>query len=173
MPNWCFHNLKLKGDKEDILAFKKLLTSKIDRYGEKRLNVLDTNNIIPYPKKFLDLDINPKTRVNRIIGRKCQSVEGKDGFNSGGYDWCLQNWGTKWGICQAYISNENLNDKKSEISYCFETAWSPGEQVILKMSELFPTLTFYWECEEESMEFRFKCKIKEGKVLKETNLLKD
>ena len=100
------------------------------------------------------------------------SKESSNGFNSGGYDWCLNNWGTKWGICCSEISSEKITDNKSEIVYSFQTAWSPGQQVILKMSELFPMLSFNWFCEEEGMDYRFKCKIKEGKVIKETDLTK-
>ena len=175
MPNWAYHTLKISGSKEDILALKNLVTSKTNIYtGKKELNVLNTNKLIPYPKKYLDLDINPKTRKIILGDKQYMSIEGKDGYNSGGYDWCCQNWGTKWGVCRAEICSEDLKESgRSNIVYSFETAWSPGVQVIMKMSELFPMLGFDWYCEEESLDFKFKCLVKKGKILKETSLLKD
>ena len=71
-----------------------------------------------------------------------------DGFNSGGYKWCCENWGTKWGICNAEVVQEFL-ERISHIDYCFDTAWSPPLPVVLKMSEMFPGLRFilrYFEC---------------------------
>ena len=68
----------------------------------------------------------------------------KDGFNDGGYEWCVLNWGTKWGICHPTM----LEHDTRELKYGFECAWSPSLPIIEKMSELFPNLKFklkYWE----------------------------
>jgi len=69
----------------------------------------------------------------------------KDGFNSGGYEWCIKNWGTKWGICNAELGNADYISADSisyELEYTFDTAWSPPTPIVKKMSEMFPSLTF-------------------------------
>ena len=54
-------------------------------------------------------------------------------------EWCVQNWGTKWDVCDSYKASDNL--------YVFSSAWSPPIEAIAKLSSLFPdakfTLTYY------------------------------
>jgi len=38
------------------------------------------------------------------------------------YNWNIQNWGTKWDICDAYIDDVIEDD---EIQFSFSTAWAP------------------------------------------------
>lgn len=58
------------------------------------------------------------------------------------YDWCCDNWGTKW---NAY-SNEQCD--KDTIS--FETAWSNPEPVMLKLSEMYPEAVIeHWWADED------------------------
>lgn len=69
----------------------------------------------------------------------------RDGYNRGGYEWCIEHWGTKWGIC-----NPKLVSKRTrQLKYTFDCAWSPCCPIVHKMSELFPKLKFklrYFEC---------------------------
>ena len=50
------------------------------------------------------------------------------------YEWCVENWGTKWNSCDTYISGDSL---------CFWTAWSPCLPVIEAMSKMFPGLSLH------------------------------
>ena len=45
------------------------------------------------------------------------------------YDWCVENWGTKWGVSR-FSCNEN--------TMIFETAWSTPEPIFEKLSQEFP-----------------------------------
>ena len=68
----------------------------------------------------------------------------KNGYNSGGYEWCVANWGTKWPPCETQI---NMQTKNAFIS--FQTAWSAPGPIVYKLAEKFPDLTFdlkFWEC---------------------------
>lgn len=69
----------------------------------------------------------------------------RDGFNSGGYTWCLDNWGTEW-----WASEVEYCRYKSALSYSFDTAWSPPIPVIKKLIKDFPKLKISIEFEEES-----------------------
>ena len=70
------------------------------------------------------------------------------------YHWNCRNWGTKWDVAvdnKSDYSNtiKTVNDDGS-ILYQFETAWSPVGEVLMKLSEMYPTLEFDYEYEEET-----------------------
>jgi hypothetical protein len=69
------------------------------------------------------------------------------------YHWNCRNWGTKWDVGvpngQEYSDTQiTLNDDGS-VMYHFQTAWSPVGEVLMKLSEQYPTLEFDYEYEEE------------------------
>lgn len=54
------------------------------------------------------------------------------------YKWRLQHWGTKWNCYQVEFTHSG-----DEYCYFFNTAWCPfSSSVLVKMSEMFPTLSF-------------------------------
>lgn len=69
------------------------------------------------------------------------------------YHWNCRNWGTKWDV--AVDNKAEYSDTRMEITddgsvmYHFNTAWSPVGEVLIKLSEMFPTLEFDYEYEEE------------------------
>ena len=54
------------------------------------------------------------------------------------YSWARDNWGTKWGIVEPQLVEED----DEMLTYFFVSAWSPAELVVLAMSEAFPDLQF-------------------------------
>lgn len=152
MPNWCDCDLFVTAEtKNELDEFKAAVASE-DR-------VIDANKIIPYPEVYKKLDDSaaalrkdPNTHWTEIP---------KDGFNSGGYEWCIENWGTKWNFCSAKITKEDEN----ELFYTFETAWSPPIPLIAKMSEMFPNLCFVLKYYEQGMGYKGSV-FYEGGVLK-------
>ena len=165
MPNWCENNLIIRGSRKELDKFKKDM-------GEK---LLDARKIIPYPEKYDKLDIISRkwykkadeyarkvgndarewycgdklTKKQREDFYKENGKEKKDGFNSGGYEWCYENWGTKWGFCDVVIRYEN----EDEIYYTFETAWSPPLPLIDEMSAIYPKLEIVLNYVEEGEQF--------------------
>lgn len=58
------------------------------------------------------------------------------------YDWCCNNWGTKW--------NAYSNEQEDEDTISFETAWSNPEPVMLKLSEMYPeAIIEHWWADED------------------------
>lgn len=58
------------------------------------------------------------------------------------YDWCCDNWGTKWNACS--------NEQEDGDTIIFETAWSNPEPVMLKLSEMYPEATIeHWWADED------------------------
>lgn len=160
LPNWCENDLTVSGPREKLDEFKRVVSD-----GDE---VLVAEKIIPYPKVLAFLDkLNPlEAQIKRREGGEEPKIpdelkeeysslmlqgalEGydirKDGFNQGGYEWCVNNWGTKWGFCHSRIVWED----NGSTFYQFDTAWSPPTPLIVKMGQMFPELTFelrYYEC---------------------------
>jgi Ferredoxin-like domain in Api92-like protein len=134
MPNHVEHDLVVNGTKEDIEAFLKAV--KGDEVP------IDHNKIIPYPKKYAKLDEAAKA----AHAKGDYSV--KDGYNQGGYDWCIDNWGTKWGFYD-FTKGKTTKSKYSDNDYTykvsFSTAWSTAQPLFTKMAKMFPTLDFQIE----------------------------
>ena len=65
-------------------------------------NSFDFNLFVPYPKEFKDADNEAKRVYDELVKeagdpyRIDWSKVPADGFNKGGYEWCIVNWGTKW-----------------------------------------------------------------------------
>ena len=131
MPNWCNNELVVSGKKKDVEEFCKKVR------GDEA--VLDFNKIIPYPKHFAKADA--EAGKERKKGLKKYS-EIKDGYNSGGYEWCCANWGTKWNACNVIFEDRFNYNNYNEIGIYFRTAWDPPLPVIKKIIELFPKLGF-------------------------------
>lgn len=155
MPNHCENELVITGDKEIVEMFIHLAKGKDE---EADLNLLDLNNFIPYPECYKNKELEEKTKTDGFNAYGCKY--GKGGFLSG-YDWCLENWGTKWGCYnQAPVSR-----LKNGVKYYFDSAWNPPKEAIEKISKIFPTLIFslrYWE---GGSGFKGKFEVKNGDII--------
>jgi hypothetical protein len=140
MPNYCWSTLEVRGSKEAQDAF-------FDFIGDD----FDFNKFIPYPQEYLDRDEdvsvlretkNPtlKENIKRAVLTKWGSD--KDGFNSGGYEWCVANWGTKGTAFDVEVERD-----KNRVF--FTTAWNPPHKVIEKMAEKFSDLRFVYSYQIE------------------------
>lgn len=165
IPNYVENNLKITGDKDELKKFKAFAKGK--EFWHNEINIFNFEKFIPYPQEFRDKDIEKQDFEKEMLGYaqkqgvksfyeltieqkeeyykiKPEHKDVKDGFNSGGYEWCcLAGWGTKWNSCEAVLSESDKN-----LIYDFDTAWSPPIPVIAKASELFPKLKFvlrFWE----------------------------
>lgn len=114
MPNWCGNTLNVSGAQDEVEKFKEQAWSNQETSEGYEHTDLSFENFIPYPDG--------------------------EGWK---YNWCVENWGTKWDACDVYLS-----ESEGELDYTFNTAWSPPENVVEKMIELFPHLRFTLEYEE-------------------------
>jgi hypothetical protein len=104
----------------------------------------DFDKLIPYPEQFRRRDEIAETwdserRSNPDAERGPRPT---DGFNSGGYEWCVENWGTKWPAAEIRIEDGKETDAGFEAFIGFKTAWTSPAPVILKASSLFRSLYF-------------------------------
>jgi len=172
MPNHCSNDLRIHGNPvliQEFIEFAKAKrkTHDIEGKEEEFEEALSCDNFVPYPQAFKDQDEKAceATREMRKLPKKKRdwSKLPKDGFNSGGYEWCLANWGTKWGCYDA--SDWKLYKRSAMIR--FDSAWSPPIPVIHAMAKRFPKLKFtlrYYEC---GMGFKGCLQVKGEDVLKD------
>jgi len=156
MPNWVSCDLKVMGGKAELEKFKAFAKSKNE--------LIDFNKFIPYPKKYIIQDNLSRKRDKMIRDMRDEISKNKklgefekekiismisanypyitDGYNQGGYDWCVENWGTKWNVYGVILDDKEIYNQYPEIFYTFQTAWSSPNPIILAMSKMFKGLTF-------------------------------
>lgn len=149
MPNWCYNELVVTGEPDEVQKFVDF--SRTENY------ILDFNKAIPYPEQYKKLDA--EYRRLEAEGVSWDKLP-KDGYNSGGYEWCIVNWGTKWNSVET-----NVDVGNGQAWFTFDTAWSPSIPVTAKFSEMFPNLTFDHHYEESGMDFSGYMIYKGGKCV--------
>ena len=157
-PNWCDNELTVAGPEADLEAFFQK-AQEGNRFGKPCQ--LSFNPFVPYPKRYEDMDVLARKWDKQNKNKNDWKDRPKDGYNSGGYEWCITHWGTKW--------DADLRDwrsKKRSLWYNFMTAWSPPEAVVQAMSKQFPKLKFtlkFWEC---GVGFKGSLIVKGGETIK-------
>lgn len=154
MPNWCNNYMVVKP-----LATPISLRTDLLPHEKSRLNkdYLDKYQIF---KKFRDIIIaddnleNP-LGFNAFIPRPPEE-------ENNWYDWNVSNWGTKWSITDWGIYT---TDDEDEVRCGFDTAWSPPEAFVKKLSLKFPDLYVGIDWEEPGMDYAGYFLYLNGKVL--------
>ena len=129
MPNWVNNTLIIKGHARTVGKVETLLKN-----GEQALVL---NNLLPCPEGLL----NDDWQTNQEIHDANVAKYGVGGW----YDWRVKYWGTKWDVADASFAKS-----KGEISYGFDTAWSPPCEWVAALSKRFPSLTITLEYHEEA-----------------------
>ena len=94
MPNWCSNSITIRGCVETLSELKPVVES-----GEGLLQA-----IAPMPKE-LEGTTAPSDTPNW-------------------YDWCAENWGTKWDP-EVHLEFTDNGDGTAEITGWFDSAWAP------------------------------------------------
>ena len=130
MPNWCSNTLEVTDSNE---PFNKLVAKYLSQ--ENGEDMLDFEKVIPYPKclkesnslwEFNKDEKTPWEERNKLIEEAKKNNIKECGFESW-YEWCVENWGTKWNSCDGNVT---------EYGAFFMTAWSPPIPVIRELSTL-------------------------------------
>lgn len=135
MPNWCFNNLIVEGDLNELKDFKSKTIKESDNGGLK----FTMEELLPTPKNMLE----------------------DTGVMPAWYNWRVNNWGTKWDVDTHNI--EENNGDSLQVSY--NTAWSPNEPFVKYASEKYPNLKFKLTFEEPGMNFCGILVCKNGEIV--------
>lgn len=166
MPNHCTNTLRVVGEPKEVQRFIETVTVQAD--NKERIGILHT--IVPCPSElqntksgfFGDTDKQKELEV-----KQAENLA-KYGFKDW-YDWCIANWGTKWGDYDTEQTFLFVDDTKTSmmVRYLYTTAWSPAIHGLCKVSEKFPTLWFVNSFQEEGMDFMGAVTIHDGRIYAE------
>ena len=164
MPDWCNNSTTIHGDQETLTRFMEAITLNGDR------STYDLTLLFPIPEDlqiisdFFRRDGDDDPEYQELL-KKYEANKAKYG-HSNWYDWCLENWSTKW---SPRIEEWTINDypNGSEISAYYETAWSPADGLICEVSKQFPTLLFVVSSDEEGRSFSCCMAFSNGEIVAE------
>lgn len=148
--------LKSKDDLEKIKindAYKSCNPFFNDIYREGRFGQMEEN-----PSEF-ENESDFKESVE--LGKKYLSNYEKYGHCTW-YNWCIDNWGTKWNV------GEDVDveiDSDDECIITFNTAWSPPRGIIIEYSKLCKDDEFDWEYENEDYDGHHILRKEDGIIL--------
>jgi hypothetical protein len=113
MPNWCNNNISITGPNSVIDKIEKI--TKEEKDGNGLLNFFH-----PMPK-----ELDGTTAPSSASDKPQPMVEGFDNW----YDWRVENWSTKWEVCEFYGVDRQYhseqNEGESTITFGFDSAWAP------------------------------------------------
>jgi hypothetical protein len=137
MPNWCTNELIVSGKAKDLAVFK----AQAHRPGGDNVAELGfcISRFIPIPEELVGTR-SPVVKPNPKLTKKY----GADNW----YDWCCNNWGTKWDV-----EGQEAGVSKGKLGYTFDSAWAPPSQAIERISEMYLTLKFVLHFVGEGNEF--------------------
>ncbi len=159
MPNHCDADLTVTGPIEALGEFLARYVTLCDG------SVLNLDAIRPYPPKLKELDRIAHEWEDQHPEHPWRGRP-KDGFNSGGYEWCIENWGTKWGCYQTYGCTTPIERTDDRIVLHFSTAWSPFRLDLLEeVSQRFPALSFRYDYYEQGAAFQGHAVVAQGRVV--------
>jgi len=139
MPNWCNNVLEVYGTKEELQKFKEDVKGSEDDY-------LDFEKIIP--TKEHQEEFRKVWENNKELQKRFSDFE-TAWFNEGkGYEWCVNNWGTKW-----RVRCEKPQESDNSLRYYFSSAWASPVGIVLKLIETYKNLDFHLDYEESGMGF--------------------
>ena len=133
MPNWCICELTVSGPKKVLDEFVK--QAKQVKTKDSNKSEFSLAKFVPIPKKE----------------------------EANWYDWCVENWGTKWDLDGADC--DRPSDK--QVKYGFHSAWSPPLEALDKIAELFPKLKLEIIYDEPGMCFEGERVWENGAVIED------
>lgn len=168
MPNWCRNEIRFNLTDfrlanvrlEEVLDFVKESIPNFERRSivedlldDKRgvkpwernvlnRNLFDFHNLMPYPDEYRARD-EDSTNLSReaMIAKYGNDM---DGYNSGGYEWCIKHWGSKWNA-------KDVVWVPQQKTFYFDTAWSPVFRIVSELHKRFPMLHICFEYYERGM----------------------
>lgn len=150
MPNWVYNSLHCHGSKEDLDKLQEFFRMEI------RINKWDKETRTDYyENEYVDFTYmairNPFSDPYNVDPDEYHGTNGfVDGERVGEtpgnwYYWNNNHWGVKWDAVRESVERED-----ELLTYYFESPWGPPwEDMMLELSEKFPTIAFTHRYDEE------------------------
>lgn len=161
MPNHCSNDLYIRGPKKEVKRFIEAV--KGEEEGEYRI----CQNLYPCPQELIDTPSGSFGNTEEEAEVQKHNIE-KYGHKDW-YDWCIANWGTKWGDYDTTIEDDRFMEDYSDddsviIEMSFDSAWSPPIPAFAKISQDFSELTFELRYYEGGMGFEGITRLCDGNI---------
>jgi hypothetical protein len=140
MPNWVHHGLVITGPEIERERFVAECFSEDDKGMQ-----FDFNKLIPQPDEIRRSADATAAFVDALLSGK--GVVG-DAPDEAWYEWCCDNWGTKWNACDTTITR-----KGDAIELRFDTAWASPIPIFNAVAARFPKLRIEGTFVEEAHQF--------------------
>ena len=140
MPNWVNNTLTVEGSMAQEFAKKAAQTYTL---GYKDAKAREETYATPI---YFEVNEKDLSFFNFVKPETEKAME--DYITGGWYDWNVYNWGTKWDALE--VSRTDDRNNPVEVSFIFNTAWSPPVEWLYKVAEQYPDLKFTLEYREES-----------------------
>jgi hypothetical protein len=131
MPNWCNNGITLRH--ADPQMIQRVMLGRANLFQE----------LIPCPQDLLSTlagSFGDEAQQAALIAKEKANVE-KHGY-ANWYDYCVNEWGTKWDIALDCVENPDANT----VTASFESAWAPPIGAYEKLMALgFEIEAFYYE----------------------------
>jgi hypothetical protein len=137
MPNWCSNELRIQGNPKEL---SKLI---------KKVQITKSEATENHYESIFS--------CHRVIPRP---VDKEDDW----YNWSVENWGTKWDLCDVRFDGDV---ESKEVSYYFESAWSPIVPVVEALAKEFKKLSFNYSFYETGSDYWGELEYKKAELVSE------
>lgn len=153
MPNWCENQLTiLCFDKETAEIVLDAICEQVELPDGSQERTLTFHKVLPQP--------------DHIGNDTLITSSGMPDW----WHWRNENWGTKWDVEQTtYPTVHSRADGKTEITFLFDTAWSPSLPVSEAIARKFPTTIVAHSYDEPGMDFGGFTVWADGKTTEDEN----
>jgi hypothetical protein len=143
MPNWVFNNMAVAGETAEVLKFIKDMAKPIPTFV--------------YPEGG-HISKDGEWKMEEVVFSFWNVIAPTDleAYFTGDtwYNWNNENWDTKWDAkvdenTTADLDQYETEDGQYNVTYRFDTAWSPPMPVYRALAEKYPHLDFDIRWEEE------------------------
>jgi hypothetical protein len=124
MPNWVWNKLTVLGSESDVDAFVAKARGQRAPYQQQAHQSEARHAKLAAEEHALTFDSFVRVPDDVRFGS----------YSSGGYNWQINNWSTKWEAGDLVCTRES----KHAVTYLFQTAWCPAYKVIAAMIEQHP-----------------------------------
>jgi hypothetical protein len=171
MPNWCENYLTVHGRERDVTEFVERARGSGPRYKQHLLNYFqDLNNsgtqeqydlcfhsLVPVPERLLARTYGSQDEESA----RAKPLEGQSfSPHYEDRDWEVFNWGCK---CGPHVVALNRLGPE-EMSYDFDTPWTPPLEFVKRASLLFPLLIFTLKFCEPNTDLEGWCVVQCGQL---------
>lgn len=153
MPNWCYNQMTITGDKETLDTIERNHIKLHDPRPEENDHtlvsaILDFETIIPLHTEEAD----------HIASERA----GYPVMGEGTWEARVEGWGTKWQPEPSTFRRVS----PTEIFMEFDSAWSPPTGIYARLAALYPTVTIDTYAEEGGSDFMVEAVWSQGLMVK-------